>query len=289
MKKQYTTAQENQNNFDHVSFNSDAIDFNSITLKNDVMFSSVFRDPENCRELLQRILGIKISELTISEDQKSIKTKPWNKGIRLDIYVKDIHGNVYDVEMQVLNQGDLPLRSRYYHSEMDSYQILTGKKYTQLKSSIVIFLCNFDLFEQNRSVYTFLSLCKEAPNIQLMDKRQTIFVNIKGNREGLSADLTNLLDYLETAKPTDDFTDHLNNNVKRLREDFEWRENYMTLEMKLEERFEAGLQQGSNNKLKDQIRKKLARGKSLPQIAEECEESEDTIQTLIEQINSEKK
>ncbi|WP_367335192.1 hypothetical protein [Butyribacter sp.] len=46
--------------------------------------------------------------------------------------------------MQVLNQGDLPLRSRYYHSEMDSYQILTGKKYTQLKSSIVIFLCNFD-------------------------------------------------------------------------------------------------------------------------------------------------
>ena len=266
---------------------------NGGTLKNDVMFSSVFRDPENCRELLQRILGIKISELTISEDQKSIKTKPWNKGIRLDIYVKDIHGNVYDVEMQVLNQGDLPLRSRYYHSEIDSYQILTGKKYTQLKSSIVIFLCNFDLFEQNRSVYTFLSLCKEAPNIQLMDKRQTIFVNITGNREGLSADLTNFLDYLETTKPTDEFTDHLNNNVKRLREDFEWRENYMTLEMKMEERFEAGLQEGlnrgSNNKLKELIQKKLAKGKSLSQIAEECEESEDTIQALIEQMNSTKK
>lgn len=157
----------------------------------------------------------------------------------------------------------------------------------------MIFLCNFDLFEQNRSVYTFLSLCKEAPNIQLMDKRQTIFVNMKGNREGLSADLTNLLDYLETAKPTDDFTDHLNNNVKRLREDFEWRENYMTLEMKMEERFEAGLQEGlnrgSNNKLKELIQKKLAKGKALSQIAEECEESEATIQALIDQMNSTKK
>lgn len=296
MKKQHAATQKTGKAFEHVLTGSDAVDFDSITLKNDIMFSSVFRDPKNCRELLQRILDIRISELVISEDQKSIKTKPWNKGIRLDVYVKDTDGNVYDIEMQVLNQGDLPLRSRYYHSEMDSYQILTGKKYTQLKSSIVIFLCNFDPFGQDRSVYTFLSLCKEAPDIQLTDKRQTVFVNIKGKREGLSIELSNFLDYLETAEPTDDFTDHLNNNVKRLREDFEWRENYMTLEMKMEEQFEAGLQQGlqkglnqgSDNKLKELIKKKLAKGKSLPQIADECEESIDTVRALIDQLDLEK-
>ena len=100
------------------------------------------------------------------------------------------------------------------------------------------------------------------------------------------------MNYLETAEPTDDFTDHLNNNVKRLREDFEWRENYMTLEMKMEEQFEAGLQQGlnqgSDNKLKELIKKKLAKGKSLPQIADECEESIDTIRALIDQLDLEK-
>ena len=66
----------------------------------------------------------------------------------------------------------------------------------------------------------------------------------------------------------------------------------MTLEMKMEEQFEAGLQQGlnqgSDNKLKELIKKKLAKGKSLPQIADECEESIDTIRALIDQLDLEK-
>ena len=55
-------------------------------------------------------------------------------------------------------------------------------------------------------------------------------------------------------------------------------------EMKMEERYEAGLVQGADNKLKNQIQKKLAKGKSLSQIAEECEESEDVIRTLIAEM-----
>lgn len=266
------------------------IDFETITLKNDVMFSSVFRDPEKCRELLHRILGIQISELKITEDQKSLKANPWSKGIRLDIYAKDIYNNIYDIEMQVLNQGDLALRSRYYHSEMDSYQIQTGQKYTQLKSSIVIFLCSFDPFCENRSIYTFRSMCAEDTDILLDDKRETLFVNIHGDRTGLSPELTNFLDYLETTVPTDTFTDSLNHEVEKLKNDIEWRENYMTMEMKMEERYEAGLAQGitqgADNKLKNQIQKKLAKGKSLSQIAEECEESEDVIQALIAEMEN---
>lgn len=279
------------------SRSTERIDFDSITLKNDVMFSSVFRDPENCKELLQRILGIEISELTIAEDQKNIKTKPWSKGIRLDIYVKDIHGNVYDIEMQVLNTGDLELRSRYYHSEMDSYQILAGQKYTQLKASIVIFLCDFDLFQENRSIYTFQSLCTENPDIRLKDARSTIFINLKGDRKKLSPKLTALLDYLKTASPADDFTDKLNHQVHKLRNDFEWRENYMTLEMKMEERFDAGmaqgmkqgleqgLEQGSIKCMQELILAKLHKGKSITQIADECEKSEETIRQIMKDMN----
>ncbi len=287
---------------------TEAVDFDKITLKNDVMFSSIFRDPEYCRELLQRILGIRISELTIAEEQKTLKIKPWNKGIRLDIYAKDIDGNVYDIEMQVLNYGDLPLRSRYYHSEMDCYQILRGQDYKELKSSIVIFLCTFDLFDQNRSIYTFQSLCREEPKISLMDHRQTIFVNINGSRQDLSPELANFLDYLKTTEPTDDFTDRLNSSVKKLRNDFDWRENYMTLEMKLKEQYNAGVKQGREEgkeegrvqgieegriqgieagkaeAIIDLIRQKLANGKSVAQIANECERAVETIQDLIAEM-----
>lgn len=146
--------------------------------------------------------------------------------------------------MQVFNAGDLPLRSRYCHSEMDSYQILRGQDYTELKASIVISLCSFDLFGQNRSIYTFQSLCRENPDISLKDNRQTIFVNIEGDRTGLSPELISFLDYLKTTEPTDDFTTSLNSKVKKLRNDLDWKENYMTLERKMEERFKAGIEVG---------------------------------------------
>ena len=110
----------------------DAINFDNITITDDVMFGSVFQEAGNCRELLQRILGIEIRELFIVESQKSIKIKMWGKGIRLDVYVKDIEGNSYDIELQLLDTKELDLRSRYYHSEMDSYQIRSGQKYKNL-------------------------------------------------------------------------------------------------------------------------------------------------------------
>ena len=101
-----------------------------------------------------------------------------------------------------------------------------------------------DLFQEDRSIYTFQSLCVENPQIRLNDERSTIFVNLNGNRNALSPELSILLDYLKTSQPADDFTDNLNHQVHRLRNDFEWRENYMTLEMKMEERYDAGLAQG---------------------------------------------
>ncbi|RHU96537.1 Rpn family recombination-promoting nuclease/putative transposase [Clostridium sp. OM07-10AC] len=171
---------------------------------------------------------------------------------------------------------------------MDCYQILYGQDYKELKSSIVIFLCTFNLFDQNRSIYTFQSLCREEPKISLMDHRQTIFVNINGSRQDLSPELANFLDSLKTTEPTDDFTDRLNSSVKKLRNDFDWRENYMTLEMKLKEQYNAGIKQGREEgkaeAIMDLIRQKLANGKSTAQIASECERSVETIQDLIAEM-----
>lgn len=227
---------------------ADAINFNEIGITNDVMFGSVFQDEENCKEFLQRILNIEIQELRLVESEKSIRNHVAGKGIRIDVYVKDVDGNSYDVEMQLENTGELPLRSRYYHSEMDGYQIKRGTKYNALKESIVIFVCNFDLFKKDRSIYRFVTMCEDNPEIKLDDKRKTYFVYISGSRDGLKDDTINLLDYLKTGEPMDLYTEQLEDRVRTLRGDDEWRENYMTLETKLEMKFEdgrkVGLQQG---------------------------------------------
>lgn len=223
---------------------TDTILFDAIDITDDVMFGSVFRDKDDCKEFLERILGIKIAELIIVEEQKSMKTKLAGKGIRIDVYVRDSVGNSYDIEMQTSDTGELDLRSRYYHSEMDGYQIKKGKKYKSLKQSIVIFVCTFDLFQDNRSIYTFETICRENTSIVLSDKRRTYFININGDRTELNQKTINLLDYIKTGKPTDDYTRHLQEKVEEIRSDDEWRENYMTMEMKLDQRFEDGKKLG---------------------------------------------
>ena len=271
------------------------IDFDKIGITDDVMFCTVLSNSEDCREFLQRILGIEIEEIVVVGTQVSMKSNFHAKGVRLDVYAKDKKGNAYDIEMQTTKMRELPLRSRYYHSEMDSYQIAAGEKYGNLKHSIVIFVCNFDLFAKNRSVYTFESICREDTKIHLQDKRKTIFININGSREGVPKELAHLLDYLKTKTPTDGFTERLEQRVLEIRRDTEWRDDYMTLEMKMDEKYEQGLEEGLakgieqgielgiGQGLRVQIQKKLNKGKSISQIAEECEESEDVIWKIVEE------
>ena len=281
------------------------IDFDKIGITDDVMFCTVLSNSEDCREFLQRILGIEIEEIVVVGTQVSMKSNFHAKGVRLDVYAKDKKGNAYDIEMQTTKMRELPLRSRYYHSEMDSYQIAAGEKYGNLKHSIVIFVCNFDLFAKNRSVYTFESICREDTEIHLQDKRKTIFININGSREDVPEELAHLLDYLKTKTPTDGFTERLEQRVLEIRRDTEWRDDYMTLEMKMDEKYEQGLkegltkglqqgiaqgieqgieqglEQGYDKHLSVQVQKKLEKGKSISQIADECEESEDAICKII--------
>ena len=269
------------------------IDFDKIGITDDVMFCTVLSNSEDCREFLQRILGIEIEEIVVVGTQVSMKSNFHAKGVRLDVYAKDKKGNAYDIEMQTTKMRELPLRSRYYHSEMDSYQIAAGEKYGNLKHSIVIFVCNFDLFVKNRSVYTFESICREDTEIHLQDKRKTIFININGSREGVPKELAHLLDYLKTKTPTDGFTERLEQRVLKIRRDTEWRDDYMTLEMKMDEKYEQGLKEGITKGIEQgielgigqglrvQIQKKLNKGKSISQIADECEESEEVIWKII--------
>ena len=281
------------------------IDFDKIGITDDVMFCTVLSNSEDCREFLQRILGIEIKEIIVVGTQVSMKSNFHAKGVRLDVYAKDKKGNAYDIEMQTTKMRELPLRRRYYHSEMDSYQIAAGEKYGNLKYSIVIFVCNFDLFAKNRSVYTFESICREDTEIHLQDKRKTIFININGSREGVPEELAHLLDYLKTKTPTDGFTERLEQRVLEIRRDTEWRDDYMTLEMKMDEKYEQGLKEGLTKGLQQgiaqgieqgieqgleqgydkhlyvQVQKKLEKGKSISQIADECEESEDAICKII--------
>ncbi len=104
----------------------------------------------------------------------------------------------------------------------------------------------FDLFEDNRCIYTFESTCQEKPEIKLDDKRTTVFVNVNGERTVLSEELVRLPDYFKTGIPTDAYTRELQEEVEEARQDDDWRENYMTLEMMMQDKYEKGWDAGRN-------------------------------------------
>ena len=215
-------------------------------ISNDFIFGKVMQDPKLCKGLLQRILpGLKIDHIEYPETQKAIRPDIDAKSVRLDVYVEDGKGTVYDIEMQVGMSKELPKRTRYYQSLLDMQMIDKGEPYKKLKPSYIIFICPFDQFGMGRHIYTFENICKEDKSVLLNDGTTKIFLNAKGTMDDVSPELKAFLDYVAGKKPADPFVDELEEAVKNARKNREWRHEYMTLLMRDQENIEKGMEIGT--------------------------------------------
>ena len=79
------------------------IKWEEVTITNDFMFGKVMRNAEICKKLIETILDIEIDHIEYPEEQKTIDISVEARGVRLDVYVKDGAGSVYDIEMQASN------------------------------------------------------------------------------------------------------------------------------------------------------------------------------------------
>ena len=217
----------------------------SLGISNDFMFGKIMQDAELCKELLQRILpDLEIDHIEYPEAQKSIRLDVDAESVRLDVYVRDGKGSIYDIEMQVVDTKELPKRSRYYQSMIDLQLIDKGEYYKKLKPSYIIFICPFDLFDKGRHIYTFENICKEDNSVFLKDGAVKIFLNADSDQDDVSQELKTFLDYVAGKVPADDFVQRLEEAVEQARKNREWRHEYMTLLMRDQENIEKGIEKG---------------------------------------------
>ncbi|MCI9077549.1 MAG: Rpn family recombination-promoting nuclease/putative transposase [Lachnospiraceae bacterium] len=127
----------------------------NLRISNDFMFAKVMRNPELCKGMLERLLDIQIDHIEYPEEQKVIDISKDSKSVRLDVYLKDEKGTVYNIEIQTTNSKNLPKRTRYYSGMIDLNAIEKGADYSELPRSFVIFICTFDAFGKGRWRYTF--------------------------------------------------------------------------------------------------------------------------------------
>ena len=136
--------------------------YEELTISDDFMFGKAMGDKVLCRDVLERLLEEKVGELEDVQPQREFRYTSGGKPVRLDMYTRD-KKRMYDAEMQNLNHQsveklELPKRSRFYQSTMDTDHLSKGKSYRELPEGRVLFLCTFDPFGKGYAKYSFQNL-----------------------------------------------------------------------------------------------------------------------------------
>lgn len=169
----------------------------------------------------------------------------------MDVYAKDEYQSHYNVEMQVKRKVALGKRSRYYQSQMDMELLLSGEDYSELPDTYVIFICDFDPFEEEKYRYTFKMNCKESGQTNLEDGRTIVFLNTHGKNESeVPKELITFLKYVKAdlagSEETfdDPYVEQLQNFIRKIKGSREMEERFMIFEEMLKEERAEGFAKG---------------------------------------------
>ena len=207
-----------------------------LTIQDDYLFKRIMSEKDICLRFVQIILGIDIKDIAYLKTEEVLKELYDSKGIRLDAYLKDEDGIVYNIEMQMTSLGEeeFAKRFRYYEAMIDSYLLKVGHDYKDLNKLFIVFICPFGIFDSKRSVYTFQNFCKEDKNLQLKDDITKIFITTKSkNKENLSEDFQALLKYIDGIKTENSFVNQIENKINQIKQDEKERGAYMQYDLHL--------------------------------------------------------
>lgn len=151
-------------------------------------------------------------------------------------------------------------------------------------------ICTFDPFGEGRHIYTFCNTCQENTSLTLNDDAVKIVLNTKGTIDDVSPEMKRILDYIEGKGASDTFTRELENAVQSVRQNEDWRRDYMTLQQEYQERFQEGKEEGRlegrhEGKIEGKI-ELLAHDFHLtvPEIAEKLSLSKEEVQRILDNL-----
>ncbi len=180
-----------------------------LTITDDWMFKQVFSDEAICIRFLSELLGpvesVSFKEGTTSYQEVTIPGHPGKKGVRMDVIMKSGR-TLYDIEMQTTDEQNLEKRIRYYQGMMDSRFLPTGRDYSRLPSTYIIFLCTFDPVGVGIPIYQryscYRSLYTESDLSEYADGSHVIVLNSMFTHSPVDTEITDFLHYVRTGNYT---------------------------------------------------------------------------------------
>ena len=236
-----------------------------LSIQDNFIFLRVMQNKDLCKRLIERILHIKIRDLSYPHTEKTIDLRLDSKAVRLDVYVEDEAGTVYNIEMQTTKgrDGELPRRSRYYQGMIDMDLLGKGVYYDDLRQTYIIFICTFDLFGLDERIYTFRNRCVEQPEIELGDGTTKIFLNAKGLKGNVDEELEDFLQYVDGKEARSRFAQEMAQEVERVKRQDEMRREFVTLYMEYQKQRREGMAEGVEQGIKKGIKQGIRQGRQL--------------------------
>ena len=119
-----------------------------------------------------------------------------------------------------------------------------GELYSKLNKSFVIFICTFDPFGEGRHIYTFKYICEENKELYLNDEAIKIFLNSRGKLDDVDEDVKSFLNYVDGRSTDNKLVKEIDDEIKRVKRNREWKVEFMTLLMREREIEDRALKRG---------------------------------------------
>ena len=265
----------------------------NMNLMDDFLFDVATVDLETCKIIIELSLGITIKTIRWKEGQKVVHNMPGKRGIRMDFYVEDDKGQVFDVEMQKRNQGNIPKRTRFYQALIDAPMLKSGERgFDNMKPAYIIVICGFDQYGYGLYRYTFENRCKEIKDLTMGDECRKIILNTKGtNDDEVEKSLVDFLHYVDHSseenvpKDCDDRLKHLHKKIYEIKSNEQMGVSYMKMEERDRLIQEDGERKGQINTIVTIVRRMLEKGYDVNKAADDFELDKKYVKMTVDAIS----
>lgn len=170
--------------------------------KLDVVFQALFGEVGSEKitgRFLQSILKQEVSEVDLSQNIVLRREQEDDKLGILDIMAKINEKEYCNIEMQLVDTGEIRERILYYWSKIYARQLKKGQEYKELEKTIVILIANFAIkgLEELKYHTQWKIMDKETQKVILTDKFELRIIELPKIKEEEQEELIDWLLFLE--------------------------------------------------------------------------------------------
>ena len=132
--------------------------------------------------------------------------------------------------MQNQNHHDIEKRMAIYQGKLENQALYAGQSFSERRQTVVLFLCDHDVYNLNRVHYQLIPQLVGYPEILIDNGETNVIVNLKGDASKQAVLNQEMLTYFNDGTVTGKFSAALDRAVREVKNDVKKGENYMTIE-----------------------------------------------------------